>query len=475
MSGNSSSMIGHSHDWSLWRVVLGYGIVAIVFIGLIWAVLIYGQSLTPTISSTATETAAKAGAAHKLSPLYHVLLALVSILLLGRWMGKLFAYFGQPCVIGEMVAGIMLGPSLLGWVWPAAQQFVLPVNVAPNLKIIADIGVILYMFLVGLELKANKLRSKAHSTIAISHTSILVPFLLGSILALWLFPHYAPAGKPFMSFALFMGIAMSITAFPVLARILTDRHMETTPLGVVAISCAAIDDVTAWCLLAFVVGIAQAEVGGAVQTILYAIGFIAIMLVIVRPLAVRFLANDSAAPQQRMAVWVLVALLFSAMTAEWIGIHAIFGAFLLGAIIPHDSDVARDFQHKLEDIVKILLLPAFFAYTGMRTEIGLVSGWQAWGFTALIILVATLGKFGGTFAAARFTGLDWRMSTSLGILMNTRGLMELIVLNIGLEMHVISPTLFAMMVIMALVTTMTTTPVLHALSSLAPKSAKAAA
>jgi Kef-type K+ transport system membrane component KefB len=471
MNGNAPSMASESHDWSIWRVVIGYGIAAIVFIGLIWAVLIYGQSLSPVAATTTTPVANAASAAHGLSPLYHVLLALVSILLLGRWMGKLFSYFGQPRVIGEMVAGIMLGPSLLGQIWPAAQHFVLPADVAPYLGIIAQIGVILYMFLVGLELNAGLIRSKAHATIAISHTSILVPFLLGTILALWLFPHYAPAGKPFISFALFMGIAMSITAFPVLARILTDRKMESTPLGVVALSCAAIDDVTAWCLLAFVVGIAQAKVGGAVQTIFYAIGYIAIMLVVVRPLAVRYLSNDSEAPQKRMAVWVLVALLFSAMTAEWIGIHAIFGAFLLGAIIPHDANVARDFQHKLEDIVKILLLPAFFAYTGMRTEIGLVSGWQAWGFTALIIVVATLGKFGGTLAAARLTGLDWRMSTALGILMNTRGLMELIVLNIGLEMGVISPTLFAMMVIMALVTTMTTTPVLQRLAAGQPQPA----
>jgi Kef-type K+ transport system membrane component KefB len=456
-------------------VVAVYALVAVVFIGLIWAVLSYGQSLAPAVTTASAEAASKPGApAHGLSPLYHVLLALVSILLLGRWMGKIFNYFGQPRVIGEMVAGIMLGPSLLGWIWPTAQHFVLPASAAPYLKIIADIGVILYMFLVGLELNAGLLRAKAHTTIAISHTSILVPFLLGVTLALWLFPLYAPADKPFMSFALFMGISMSITAFPVLARILTDRRIEKTPLGIVAISCAAIDDVTAWCLLAFVVGIAQAEVGNAIHTILYAIAYIAFMLVVVRPLAIRFLGNDSAAPQQRMAVWVLVGLLLSAMTAEWIGIHAIFGAFLLGAIIPHDSDVAQDFEHKLEDIVKILLLPAFFAYSGMRTEIGLVSGWQTWAFTAAIILVATLGKFGGTFAAARFTGLDWRMSTSLGVLMNTRGLMELIVLNIGLEMGVISPTLFAMMIIMALVTTMTTTPVLQLLSSPSEKSAATA-
>jgi Kef-type K+ transport system membrane component KefB len=215
--------------------------------------------------------------------------------------------------------------------------------------------------------------------------------------------------------------------------------------------------------------------GGAVQTIFLAIVYIAIMLVIVRPLAVRRLGKGSPHPQSRMTVWVLVALLFSALTAEWIGIHAIFGAFLLGAIVPHDSDVAVDFRHKLEDIVKILLLPAFFAFSGMNTKIGLVSDSYAWFVCAVIILVATLGKFGGTVAAARFTGLDWRLSSALGILMNTRGLMELIVLNIGLELGVISEKMFAMMVIMALVTTIATTPVLHFLTSFRQSDEAAAA
>jgi hypothetical protein len=235
----------------------------------------------------------------------------------------------------------MLGPSLLGQIWPNAMYFILPTDTAPYLKIIADIGVILYMFLVGLELNAGLIRSRAHATVAISHTSILVPFLLGTLLALWIYPIFGLRQTPFMSFALFMGIAMSITAFPVLARILTDRRMEDTELGVISISCAAIDDVTAWCLLAFVVGIAQSQVGGAVQTILYAIVYIGIMLIVVRPLAIRYLGPEADHPPRRMAVWVLVGLLVSAMTAEWIGIHAIFGAFLLGAIIPHDAEVAR--------------------------------------------------------------------------------------------------------------------------------------
>jgi Kef-type K+ transport system membrane component KefB len=475
MSTNASSLASEPRTSATWRIVLAYALMLLVAVGLIWLILSYGtKHLSPAAAVSASSVSPNA-AGHKLDALYHVLLSLVLILLLGRWLGKLFVHFEQPRVIGEMVAGIMLGPSLLGHFWPQATEFILPEHAQPALKIIAQIGVVLYMFLVGLELNAGLLRSRAHATVAISHASIVTPFLLGSILALWLYPRLGTEGVPFTSFALFMGVAMSITAFPVLARILTDRNMENSELGVIAISCAAIDDVTAWCLLAFVVGVSQSAVNGAVQTTIMALAYIAVMLLVVRPLAVRFLGHDADHPTRRMAVWVLVALLFSAMTAEWIGIHAIFGAFLLGAVIPHDSDVARDFTNKLEDIVKILLLPAFFAYTGMRTQIGLVSGWESWLFCLVIILVATLGKFGGSFVAAWCTGLSPRLSAALGILMNTRGLMELIVLNIGLELGVISPKLFAMMVIMALVTTIATTPILHSLTSITAEPEKAAA
>jgi len=470
MSSTASSYPARSQAPSTWRLTIGYALMLLFAVGLFLVIRQYGEQLKPLAASASRAEAPVAAA--KAEILRHVLGALVAILLLGRWLGKLFVHFGQPRVIGEIVAGIMLGPSLLGWISPAAMNFVLPPEVGPYLGIIAQIGVILYMFLVGLDFNAGLLRSRAHATVAISHASIVCPFLLGAVLALWLYPHLAPADVPFTSFALFMGVAMSITAFPVLARILTDRHIENTELGVVALSCAAADDVTAWCLLAFVVGVAQSKLGGAVQTVIFALLFIAFMLAVIRPLANRFLGHHAEKqPPRRMAVWVLVALLLSALAAEWIGIHAIFGAFILGAIIPHDSDVALDFRHKLEDIVKILLLPAFFAYTGMRTKIGLVSGSEAWLFCAGIILVATLGKFGGTIAAARLTGLDWRLSSSLGILMNTRGLMELIVLNIGLELGVISEKLFAMMVIMALVTTLATTPILHFLTSARPEPA----
>jgi Kef-type K+ transport system membrane component KefB len=467
MSADATTFPTDSHPPSTWRLSVGYAVMLVAAIGLFMVVRHFGQQLE---TAAATSGAAPAAITQHPDILLHVLGALVAILLLGRWLGKLFIHFGQPRVIGEIVAGIMLGPSLLGWISPAAMNFVLPQEVGPYLGIIAQIGVILYMFLVGLDFNAGLLRSRAHATVAISHASIICPFVLGAVLALWLYPTLAPPNVPFTSFALFIGVAMSITAFPVLARILTDRRMENTELGVVALSCAAADDVTAWCLLAFVVGVAQSKLGGAVLTVVLAILFIGFMLLVIRPFAIRFLGHRAEKqPPRRMAVWVLVALLLSALAAEWIGIHAIFGAFLLGAIIPHDSDIALDFRHKLEDIVKILLLPAFFAYTGMRTQIGLVSGAEAWLFTAVIILVATLGKFGGSLVAARCTGLDWNLSASLGILMNTRGLMELIVLNIGLELGVISPKLFAMMVIMALVTTLATTPVLHFLTTARPQ------
>jgi Kef-type K+ transport system membrane component KefB len=364
-----------------------------------------------------------------------------------------------------VVAGILLGPSFLGRLSPETATFLLPPAAAPFLSVIAQLGVILYMFLVGLELNTELLRTRARSTVAISHASIVVPFLSGACLSLYLYPRLSHAGVPFTSFALFMGVALAITAFPVLARILTDRRIDKTELGVVALSCAATDDVTAWCLLAFVVGVAQAEMSQAVRTVLLALGYIALMFGIVRPVAERVLGRyqgDRLAPG--LVAWVLVALLSSALATEAIGVHAIFGAFLLGAVIPSDSAVARVFTHKLEDVVTALLLPAFFAYTGMRTQIGLVAGLDEWLLCGVIILVATLGKFGGSLIAARLTGLGWRTAASLGILMNTRGLMELIVLNIGLDLGVISPTLFAMMILMALATTIATTPVLHFLN-----------
>jgi Kef-type K+ transport system membrane component KefB len=460
MKTAANSQFGAESNESSLRLVVGYVVMLAIAVGLFLLIRSYGESLK-SVAAIDQPASANVAALSSGDVLRHILFAMAAIIALGRSLGKLLSYLGQPRVIGEMVAGIMLGPSLLGHLSPAAMNYVLPAEILPSLGIIAQLGIVLYMFLVGIELNAGLLRSRAHATVAISHASILAPFLLGAALAVWLFPTLAPAGVPFTSFALFMGVAMSITAFPVLARILTDRRMEKTALGVIAISCAATDDVTAWCLLAFVVGVARAEVGGAFRTVLLAFGFIVVMFVVVRPIAIRLIGTDPGPRRaSRVATRLFVAVLLSACVSELIGVHAIFGAFLLGAVIPHDSAVAQEFTKKLEDIVKILLLPAFFAYTGMRTQIGLVSGTTEWLICGAIILAATAGKFGGTYIAAQLTGLDWRMSAALGVLMNTRGLMELIVLNIGLELGVISPTLFAMMVLMALVTTMSTTPML---------------
>lgn len=403
----------------------------------------------------------------------HVLAALAAIIAVGHLFGRAFVLIGQPPVIGEVLAGIALGPSLLGYFAPEATDFLYPGpdsdprrQVSAALRAVSQVGVVLYMFLVGLELNASKLRHQAKAAVAISHASIVAPFILGAALALWLYPNLSHSGVPFTSFALFMGAAMAVTAFPVLARILADRRLDKSDIGVLALGCAAADDITAWCLLALVVGAAKTQVNEAAFTVLGAVGFIAVMFLVVRPLAERVARRLDAAPGPLPAgaiPGVLAAVLLSALVTEAIGIHAAIGAFLLGAVIPHDTRLAAEFTKKLHDVVTVLLLPAFFAVTGMRTRLGLMDSFTDWMFCAAIIAVATVGKFGGTFAAARLSGYDWKTASALGALMNTRGLMGLIVLNMGLSMGVISPKLFAMMVLMAIATTMATAPLLDRL------------
>jgi Kef-type K+ transport system membrane component KefB len=438
----------------------------------------YGEGLTapPPAASAGPSTTAAAQATSQI--LFHVLLALAAVIVAGRSVGALLSLVGQPPVIGEVVGGILLGPSLLGRVAPAVSTYVLPADVVPYLGLIAQVGVTFYMFLVGLDLSADLLRRRASVAVATSQASIVVPFLLGSMLAIYLYPQFSTSDVSFTSFALFMGVALSVTAFPVLARILADRGMSKTEFGAMALTCAAAGDVTAWCLLAFVSGVAQARVESAVIVAILTVGFIACMWFVARPVVGRLVGgmgsgvffssgiekdsrplSDPISPG--VIAFVLLCALLSALTTEFIGVHAIFGAFLFGAIIPHDSALARALVQRLQDFVIILLLPAFFAFTGMRMQIDLVSGSYQWMVCALIILVATVGKFGGTLVAGRLTGLGWRQASSLGILMNTRGLMELIVLNIGLDLGIISPTLFAMLVIMALVTTLATAPLLQ--------------
>lgn len=431
-----------------------------------------GENDASDIPLAVTEqiVAVPAAGGHPVDVVFHVLLTLAAMVALGFLLGRLFRFIGQPPVIGEVVAGLCLGPSLLGAISPETMHLFIPTasddphgHVVAALKMIAQLGVVLYMFVVGLELNGNKIKDQIHAAVAISHVSIIAPFLLGATLAIWLHPIYAPQGVTFTSFSLFLGVAMAITAFPVLARILTDREMDGTRLGTVAMACAAADDATAWCLLAMVVGIVQTDVTDALRVVLSSMAYIGAMFLIVRPLLHAWSKrwDDTRSPlPQYILILGLVGVLLSALATEVIGIHAIFGAFLAGAVIPHGSRLANELSTRLRDSVTILLLPAFFAFTGMRTQIGLVSGWENWFVCGMIIFVATLGKFGGTLAAARFAGIGWRDSAALGTLMNTRGLMELIVLNIGLDLGIMSPTLFAMMVLMALATTMATSPVL---------------
>jgi Kef-type K+ transport system membrane component KefB len=445
------------------RTTVLYLVTILAAIAVFLLIRTRGELLLAPASPAATAVSV-AGATPDM--LWHVLLAMAAVVIVGRLLGRVFSVVGQPPVIGEVVGGILLGPSLLGYISPAAYLFILPPAVAPFLGVVAQLGVILYMFLVGLELNPEMLRSRVQATVATSHASIVAPFVLGSALALYLYPRFSTSNVPFTSFALFLGLAMSITAFPVLARILSDRGLTRTELGAIALTCASIDDVTAWCLLAFVVGVVQSSAHNALSVATLTLGFVAFMFVIVRPVAARVaksVEQNTRHVLQGTIALTLVAVLAAALTTEAIGIHAIFGAFLLGAIIPHDSKLARSLIESLENVVTMLLLPAFFAFTGMRTQIALVSGVYEWLICGLIITVATAGKFGGSFVAGRLTGLGWRTAAGLGVLMNTRGLMELIALNVGLELGVISPTLFTMMVLMALATTIATTPILQRL------------
>ncbi|MBS1151096.1 MAG: Sodium/hydrogen exchanger [Myxococcaceae bacterium] len=398
-----------------------------------------------------------------MAPLFHVLMAILVIVIAARSVGALFARLGQPPVIGEMIAGLLLGPSFFGQVAPAAAAFVLPQQVLPSLGMLAQIGVVLFMFLVGLELDTSELRKHRRASLMISGFSVLLPFVLGIGLAVFLHSRFASAGTARLPFVLFIGAAMSVTAFPVLARIVRDSGLAKEPIGVLALACAAIDDVSAWCLLAFATSAADGSLGSALATVVMTAALVGMTVLVGRPLLLKAVASleQSGEPIGRSAVaYALIALLLMAMLAEGIGIHAVFGAFLAGLVVPHDSKLALALQEKLEDVVMIVFLPPFFAFSGMRTQLGLVAGLEPWLWTIALIAVASLGKVGGTVTAARFTGYSWRDSTSLGLLMNTRGAVGLVVLNIGLDLKILSPTVFAMMVLMAVTTTFATPPIL---------------
>ncbi|RKS99230.1 cation:proton antiporter [Flavobacterium sp. 123] len=396
-------------------------------------------------------------------PLAILLAQIITIIFVARFFGWLFKKIGQPSVIGEIIAGIVLGPSLLGMYFPEFSAALFPVESLGNLKFLSQIGLILFMFVIGMELDLKVLKNKANEAVVISHASIVIPFALGIGLAYFVYNRFAPDGVKFLSFSLFMGIAMSITAFPVLARIVQERGIHKTKLGAIVITCAAADDITAWCILAVVIAIVKA---GTFVSSLYIIGlalvYVLAMLFVVKPFLKRIgelYGSKDTIVKPVVAIFFLT-LIISSYATEVIGIHALFGAFMTGAIMPDAAKFRTIFIEKVEDVSLILLLPLFFVFTGLKTEIGLINDPYLWKVTGFIILVAVVGKFLGSALAAKFVGQSWRDSFTIGALMNTRGLMELIVLNIGLELKVLTPEVFTMMVIMALVTTFMTGPAL---------------
>jgi Kef-type K+ transport system membrane component KefB len=388
-------------------------------------------------------------------PLFSLLVAMTTIVLAGRLFGAAFVRLRQPRVMGEIVAGIALGPSILGALAPSAADVLVSPSVHMTLVSIGQLGLILFMFLVGLEFDPRLMRHRGHVAIVVSHTSICVPFFGGTLLGLGLYAKSYQGEVPLLPFMLFMGLAMSVTAFPVLTRILCDRRIQATPLGALALACAAADDITAWCLLAALVGLANADAGAGLTSVLGAVVFGFVMWGLMRPL-LKWLCRS----EPMSLATQLLGLFCSALAAEWVGIHAFFGAFLFGLCVPRNPRATSQLKGKFEDLTCTLLMPAFFVISGIRTEFGALTSVSDWLVCGLVIAVATSGKLIGAVIPARATGLSWHESLRLGILMNTRGLMEIVIANIGLECGLIPPKIFTVLIIMALVTTTATGPLL---------------
>ena len=451
------------------NILVYFGVLS-VFLLLMYLILQAGKTLEigrnviePQLQSSYFTQFLQSLSTNLAHPVALILAQIVTIIIVSRIFGFLFGKIHQPTVIGEIIAGIALGPSLLGLIFPEFSSALFPEKSLDNLSLLSQVGLILFMFMVGMELDLKVLKNKVKDAVVVSNAGILIPFTLGIGLAYFIYGHFAPDGVPFLSFGLFLGMAMSITAFPVLARIVQERGIHRTRLGALVITCAAVDDISAWCMLAAIIAIAKAgSFLSSVYTIILAVSYVFFMIKIVRPFLKR--VGDLHASRENLSKQVvaifLLTLIISSYTTEVIGIHALFGAFLAGTIMPENTKFRNIFIQKIEDVALVLLLPLFFVFTGLRTQIGLINDSYLWQVTGLIILVAIVGKFIGSAIASRVMGQNWRDSLTIGALMNTRGLMELVVLNIGYDLGILSPEVFSMMVIMALVTTFMTGPAL---------------
>lgn len=405
-------------------------------------------------------------------PLMTLLMQIIIILLSCKIFSSIFNYIGQPGVLGEIIAGIILGPSLLGHYFPDAFNFIFTKGSLENIYLISQIGLILFMFVIGLEVDFKVLKNKFNETLVISHAGILVPFFLGIIASFYIYEKYASQQTSFLAFSLFIGISMSITAFPVLARIVQERNLAKTPLGVLSIASAANDDVTAWCLLAIVIALTKS---GSSTSALFTVGltivYILFMFLCVRPFfrKISQIRANNEILNKSLIAFIFLTLIISASITELIGIHALFGGFIAGVVMPSNLGFRHIMMNKVEDVTLAFFLPLFFAYTGLNTNLLLINSWSMVGICGLLIVIAIAGKFGGCTIAAKAVGETWHDSLTIGMLMNTRGLMELVALNIGYEMGVLPKPIYAVLIIMALVTTFMTTPALHVISKIFEK------
>lgn len=446
------------------KSILFYSLALMALSLLIYFVLNAGNAIRPISANIVKAPVSKDSIMQAFShPLAIFILQLIIIIAVSRVCAYLFKKIGQPAVMGEIIAGILLGPSFFGTLIPGFTSFVFPPSSLNNLQMLSQVGLILFMFVIGMELDLNVIKRKAGSAFVISYASIIFPFGLGMLLSYYLYSHYAPANIPFYAFSLFVGISMSITAFPVLARIIQERKMTNTKTGIIALTAAAAGDITVWCVLAFVIAIAKAGTStNAIYTTIFALIYIGIMLGVLKPLLKKLVARrvkNELIERSTLAI-IFIVLLLSAYFCELIGIHALFGAFMAGIIMPQEWNFRQVLIDKIEDVALVLLLPLFFVFTGLRTQVGLLNNASLWACCLLIILVAIIGKLGGSAFAAKFTGETTKDSLAIGALMNTRGLVELVVLNIGYDMGILSPEMFTMLVIMALVTTFMTNPLL---------------
>ncbi|MDC0772682.1 cation:proton antiporter domain-containing protein [Streptomyces sp. HD] len=395
-----------------------------------------------------------------------MLLGIGVILLVGAALGALARKLGQPKVIGEITAGIVLGPSLLGLLPGDLTERLFPADVRPLLSAVAQVGLVLFMFVVGWEFERRLIRPYARLAAGVSLSSIVLAFGLGVAAAVVLYPHHdTVAGHhiSFTAFATFMGTAMSVTAFPVLARILTENRLMDTRIGALSLASAAIDDVLAWCLLAYVSALVSSDgdYAGLARIGALSVVYVALMFLVVRPLVARLVWRWAAMERWSVLLAVLCAGVFaSSWLTSWIGIHQIFGAFLFGFIMPREPRrvLAANLRRPLDD-VSVVLLPVFFIVTGLGVDLGALTGTDYLAL-ALVIFVACAGKLLGAIAPARLSGLSWREAKDLGVLMNTRGLTELIILNAAVSLGVLDGRMFTMLVIMALVTTAMAAPLL---------------